>query len=182
MKTGPSRALAVALAVALLLSQPVAGQRPATSRAEERLLREVRHELVMLPYYTVFDNLEYKVRGYEVTLMGQVTMPTLKADAEHSVKRIEGVEKVVNHIEVLPLSPADDRIRRAIYQTLFSSNSPLFRYGWGAVPSIHIIVRGGRVTFVGVVDNEADKNTAILLANQVSGIFAVTNNLVVKKA
>ena len=178
---GLPRALTVALAIVLLWGRPVAGQRPATPRAEERLIREVRHELVMLPYYTVFDNLEYRVRGYEVTLTGQVTRPTLKADAEHAVKRIEGVEKVVNHIEVLPLSPADDRIRRAVYRSLFSSNSPIFRYGWGAVPSIHIIVKGGRVTLAGVVDTDADKNTAGLLANQVAGIFSVTNKLEVKK-
>ena len=181
MKIHLHRASVLALAIALLSGQPLAGQRAATPRGEERLIREVRHELVMLPYYTVFDNLEYRVRGYEVTLSGQVTQPSLKSDAEHSVRRIEGVEKVVNNIEVLPPSPFDDRIRRAVFRALFSENSPLFRYGWSVVPSMHIIVKGGRVTLAGVVDNGTDRNTAILLANQVSGTFSVTNNLEVKK-
>ena len=153
------------------------GQQPASERAVERLEREVRHELVTLPYYSVFDNLEYKVDGYAVTLAGQVTRPTLKSDAEKAVQQIEGVEKVVNQIEVLPLSPIDDRIRRAVYYALFSESSTLFRYGWGAVPPIHIIVKGGHLTLAGIVDNDADKNTATLLAKQVSGVFSVTNNL-----
>ena len=162
---------------ALFLVEATAfGQRP-SARAEERLEREVRHELVMLPYYSVFDNLEYKVEGYTVRLMGQTTRPNLKSDAENAVQRIEGVEKVDNQIEVLPPSPMDDQIRRAVYYSLFSERSPLFRYGWGAVPSIHIIVKSGRVTLAGVVDNETDKNTATLLVKNVSGIFSVTNNL-----
>jgi len=172
------------LTLSLLLSAVVlwgigAGlaQRPPSVRAIERLEREVRHELVMLPYYSVFDNLEYKVEGYQVTLMGQVTRPNLKSDAENAVRRIEGVEMVTNQIEVLPPSPMDDQIRRAVYYSLFSERSPLFRYGWGAVPPIHIIVKNGRVTLSGVVDNETDKNTATLLTKQVSGIFSVTNNL-----
>jgi len=172
------------LTLSLLLSAVVlwgigAGlaQRPPSVRAIERLEREVRHELVMLPYYSVFDNLEYKVEGYQVTLMGQVTRPNLKSDAENAVRRIEGVETVANQIEVLPPSPMDDQIRRAVYYSLFSERSPLFRYGWGAVPPIHIIVKNGRVTLSGVVDNETDKNTATLLTKQVSGIFSVTNNL-----
>jgi hyperosmotically inducible protein len=152
---------------------------PASSRGTDRIVREVRHELVMLRYYSVFDNLEYRVNGYTVTLLGQVVRPTLKSDAERAVNGIEGVEQVVNRIAVLPLSPADDRIRRAEYFALFSERSPLFRYGWGAVPPIHIIVSGGHVTLAGVVDSAADKNTAALLANQVSGVFSVTNNLLV---
>ena len=163
---------------ALFLVEATAfGQRPPSARAVERLEREVRHELVMLPYYSVFDNLEYKVEGYTVRLMGQATRPSLKSDAENAVQRIEGVEKVDNQIEVLPPSPMDDQIRRAVYYSLFSERSPLFRYGWGAVPSIHIIVKSGRVTLAGVVDNETDKNTATLLVKNVSGIFSVTNNL-----
>jgi len=165
------------LGVLLLVEGATFGQRPASVRAVERLEREVRHELVMLPYHSVFDNLEYKVEGYTVTLVGQVTRPNLKSDAEKAVEQIEGVEMVVNQIEVLPLSSTDDQIRRAVYYSLFSQNSPLFRYGWGVVPPIHIIVKGGKVTLTGVVDSEADKNTATLLAKNVSGIFSVTNNL-----
>src|SRR5206468_6993334 len=96
-------------------------------RAQDRITREVRHELVMLPYYGVFDNLAYKVEGYTVTLLGQVTRPTLKSDAENVVKKIEGVEKVKNEIEVLPLSPADDRIRRAEYRAIYG-DTVLHRY------------------------------------------------------
>ena len=146
-------------------------------RALNRIESKVRHELVMLPYYTVFDNLEFTVKEHIIALRGQVTNPTLKSDAENAVKRIEGVERVVNRIEVLPVSPADDRIRRAVYFTLYSERSPLFRYGRGAQPPIHIIVRNGHVTLVGLVDNVSDKNTAGLLANQVSGVFSVRNSL-----
>jgi osmotically-inducible protein OsmY len=127
------------------------GQSSSQDRARDYLAREVRHELVMLPYYSVFDWLEFQTQSDgTVVLSGQVTRPTLKSDAENVVKRIEGVTNVVNRIEVLPLSPNDDRIRRAVYRSLFNSNSPLFRYGLGAVPSIHIIVRNGNVTLKGL--------------------------------
>jgi hyperosmotically inducible protein len=135
----------------------------------------------MLPYYSVFDNLEYTVKDHIVTLRGQVTHPTLKSDAENAVRRIKGVESVVNRIEVLPASPADDRIRRAVYITLFAARSPLFRYGWGAVPPIRIIVKNGHVTLAGVVDTISDRNVAGLLANQVSGVFSVKNSLKIEK-
>jgi hyperosmotically inducible protein len=146
----------------------------------EKLVKEVRHELVMLPYYGVFDNLAYRVDGAKVTLFGQVTKPTLKSDAENVVKRIEGVERVDNEIEVLPLSPNDDRIRRAVYRAIFSK-PPLQRYQLGAVPPIHIIVKNGNVTLIGVVSSEGDKNIAGIAANGVSGVFGVTNNLAVEK-
>jgi len=147
-----------------------------SDKARERLIREVRHELVMLPYYGVFDNLAYKVDGYKVTLMGQVTRPTLKTDAERAVKSIEGVESVNNQIEVLPLSPNDDRIRLAVYRTIYS-HPTLNRYALMAVPPIHIIVKNGNVTLEGVVANEGDKNIANIQANGVSGVFSVKNNL-----
>jgi BON domain-containing protein len=165
-----------------LVTAPAArSQRTAVSpKGEERLVRAVREELVMLPYYGVFDNLAYKVDGYEVTLLGQVTRPTLKSDAEAVVKKIEGVEKVTNQIEVLPLSPNDDRLRLAVYRAIYSQ-AALERYALQAVPPIHIIVKNGNVTLVGVVANEGDKNIAGLRANGVSGIFSVTNNLTVEK-
>jgi hyperosmotically inducible periplasmic protein len=147
---------------------------------QEKITKEVRHELVMLPYYGVFDNLAYRVDGVKVTLFGQVTRPTLKDDAERVVKKIEGVERVDNEIEVLPLSPNDDRIRRAVYRAVFSK-APLQRYQLGAVPPIHIIVKNGNVTLIGVVSGEGDKTIAGMAANGVSGVFGVTNNLAVEK-
>jgi len=149
---------------------------PGGRNAQDRITREVRHELVMLPYYGVFDNLAYRVDGNTVTLLGQVTRPTLKSDAEHVVKDIEGVERVNNQIEVLPLSPMDDRIRMAEYRAIYSAPG-LDRYAMQAVPPIHIIVNNGKVTLEGVVANEGDKNMANVRANVVSGVFSVTNNL-----
>ena len=143
---------------------------------QERITREARHELVMLPYYSVFDNLAYKVEGNTLTLLGQVSRPSIKSDAENSVKKIEGVDKVVNNIEVLPTSPNDDRIRRAEYRAIYG-DATLSKYSWGAVPPIHIIVNNGHVTLEGVVDNEADKNVAGIRAKGVGSVFSVTNNL-----
>jgi hyperosmotically inducible protein len=147
---------------------------------QDKIAKEVRHELIMLPYYGVFDNLAYRVDGTKVTLFGQATRPTLKSDAENVVKRIEGVQIVDNEIEVLPLSPNDDQIRRATYRKIYS-NPALQRYQLGAVPPIHIIVKNGNVTLVGVVDSETDKNLAGIAANGVSGAFKVTNDLAVGK-
>lgn len=144
--------------------------------SQDRLVREVRHELIMLPYYGVFDTLSFRIEGRTVILDGQVVQPVVRSDAENSVKHIEGVEKVINNIEVLPPSPTDDRIRRAVYRSIYSYG-PLFKYGGMAVPPIHIIVKGGRVTLDGVVDSEADKNVAGMRANQVPGTFQITNNL-----
>ena len=146
-----------------------------------RLQEAVRKELVMLPFYGVFDNLEYSIDGYTVNLMGQVTRPTLKSDAESAVKHIEGVERVNNQIEVLPLSSSDDRIRLATYRAIFRDGS-LERYALQAVPPIHIIVKNGHVTLTGVVANSGDKTIAGLKANGVSGVFSVTNKLRTEKS
>lgn len=181
MKRGLIVVKAGLLTLAVVCGQLALAQQSEMERNTERIQRETRFQLVMLPYYTLFDNLEYTVNGDVVTLSGQVTRPTLKSEAEAATKQIEGVTKVINDIEVLPLSPADDKIRRAVYFSLFSQKGSLFRYGWAAVPSIHIIVKGGHVTLTGVVDSQADKNTAGLLAKGVSGVFSVTNNLQVKK-
>ncbi len=143
---------------------------------QQRIMKEVRHELVMMPYYSVFDNLAYKVDGNTVTLLGQVSRPNLKSEAENRVKQIEGVDKVVNNIEVLPTSPSDDRIRHALFNKLYS-DPVLSKYAWGAVPPIHIIVDNGRVTLEGVVDSENDKNVAGIRAKEVPGTFGVQNNL-----
>jgi osmotically-inducible protein OsmY len=157
-------------------------QSTGAQRMQERITRETRHELVMLPQLTIFDSLQYKVDGSTVTLLGQVRNASLKDEAERAVKKIEGVEKVDNQIEVLPPSPGDDRIRMAVAHAIFSQNSPLFRYSLGSLPPIHIIVKSGRVTLEGVVDSEADKNLAFMKANGVPGVFSVTNNLVVQKS
>jgi hyperosmotically inducible periplasmic protein len=141
-----------------------------------RVTREVRHELVMLPHLDVFDNRTYKVDGDTVTLMGQVVRPTLKTDAENAVKGIEGVEKVDNQIEVLPLSPNDDRIRRALYRAIYLTG-PLVRYDLPVLKPIRLIVKNGNIFLEGVVDNQADKDIAGIRAKGVSGAFAVTNNL-----
>ena len=146
----------------------------------DRIIKEVRHELVTLPYYGIFDDLAYRVDGSKVTLFGAVTQPVLKSDAEKAVKRVEGVTQVDNQIEVLPLSPNDDRIRRAVYRAIFSKPG-MEKYQLGAVPPIHIIVKNGNVTLVGPVVSEFDKNLAGIAANGVSGVFGVKNNLRIEK-
>ena len=147
------------------------------SADENRIAREVRHQLVMLPYFGVFDDLAFRVDGSTVTLMGSVTRPTLKSDAENVTKRVEGVTRVINNIEVLPLSPMDDQIRRAEYRAIYGDPTLSTRYGFRALPSIHIIVKNGHVTLEGVVANEADKNLIGIRAKGVSNVFSVTNNL-----
>ena len=135
----------------------------------------------MLPYYTVFDDLAYSVNGNTVTLLGYVTNPTLKSSAERVVKGLEGVEQVDDQIEVLPLSPDDNQIRRATYRAIYGQPG-LDRYALSAMPSIHIIVKNGHITLVGVVDSEADKDRAGIAANTVPGAFSVTNDLKVVPA
>jgi hyperosmotically inducible protein len=146
---------------------------------QNRITREVRHELVMLPYYGVFDNLAYRVDGSAVTLLGEVTRPTLKSDAGNVVKNIEGVTRVNNEIQVLPLSPMDDRLRMAEYRAIYGQTG-LDRYALQAVPPIHIIVNNGHVKLVGVVANQGDKDMAGIRANSVAGVFSVENDLQVE--
>jgi len=140
------------------------------------LAGQVRHQLVMIPYYSVFDDLNYSVDNGVVTLSGAVTWPVVKDDAERSVKKLPGVTQVINNIRVLPLSTFDNRIRLAEYRSIYGFGG-LYRYGMGTQPSIHIIVDNGHVTLIGVVDSEADKNLANIRANTVPGVFSVTNNL-----
>jgi len=157
-----------------------AQERPASPRATQRIQKEVLHELRMLPYFGVFDNLTYKVDGGTVTLMGQVTRPTVKSDAEKAVKSIEGVEKVVNNIEVLPVSPIDDELRIKLYRAIYGYPA-LERYALPVNKPIRIIVKNGHVTLEGLVDSQMDKNIAGLQANSMPGVFSVTNNLRVEK-
>jgi hyperosmotically inducible protein len=177
-------ALLLIFSMAALASPTIQDNQPAgalNQKSIDRIYKEVRHELVMLPYYGVFDNLSYKVDpDGTVTLIGQVSRPTLKSDAENAVKRIEGVEKVVNNLEVLPSSPNDDRVRRDAYRAIFG-NDVLSQYQLRAVPPIHIIVNNGHITLEGVVARQMEKQIAGMQANGVHGAFSVTNNLVVEE-
>jgi hyperosmotically inducible protein len=170
-----------ALAAATVLAASVVVAAPADQSGEraafERLAKKVRKELVTLPWYGVFDNLAYEIDGSTVTLSGQVVQPSTRKDAERRVRKLAGVERVVNNIEVLPLSSFDDSIRRDAYRALFGWNSPLFRYGRGTNPSIHIVVERGQLTLEGVVSTEGDRRLAYVLVNSVPGVFSVTNNL-----
>lgn len=161
-----------------LFAAPKPNQVPNNAKDNAAWLpEEVRERLVTLPFYSVFDNLQYKIDGTKVTLLGQVAKPSLKSDAEKAVKTIPGVTAVDNQIEVLPLSPMDDRIRQAEFRAIYSFPT-LQRYALRAVPPIHIIVKNGNVTLEGVVATQADKDAAGIRANTVSGVFSVTNNLI----
>ncbi len=183
----------LAATIPVLASQPGSAQdsgtmpshqNPATpldGQDLQRITNEVRHQLVLLPYYGVFDNLAYKVSGDgTVTLQGQVTRPTLKSDAENVLKKIEGVERIDNQIQVLPPSPADDRIRMATYRAIYG-NEVLSQYAVRAVPPIHIIVNNGNVTLEGVVNRPMDKQAAEMQAKGVPGVFSVTDHLSVEQ-
>lgn len=181
MNTFKGKVLAIATALMLSASAAVAAPATEQSSVQTQLAKKVRKELVTLPWYGVFDNLEYEIEGSTVTLYGQVVQPSTRKDAERRVAKLAGVERVVNNIEVLPLSSFDDNIRARTYRALFGLNSPLFRYGRGVNPSVHIVVNGGHVTLEGVVSNEGDRRMAYILANGVSGVFSVTNNLRAEK-
>jgi hyperosmotically inducible protein len=167
-------ALALAVASLPLMVAPAVGQD--LSRVE----RQIRRELVTLPFYSVFDDLLFRVDGTKVTLMGKVTRPTLKSGAEKAIKNIEGVGEIDNKIEVLPVSPNDDRIRVAAYRAIYGQ-SAMQRYQMQAVPPIHIIVKNGDIELEGVVATEGEKNIAGIQAKGVNGAFTVKNNLRVQK-
>jgi hyperosmotically inducible protein len=169
------------LALATLGTAQNAQRDQPSAKAQERIIKEVRHELLMLPYFGVFDYIAFKVDGFNVTLLGEVVRPTLKSDAENVVKHIEGVEKVDNQIEVLPPSPMDDRLRVRLFRAIYQYPA-LQKYELGVQKPIRIVVKNGHVTLEGVVDSDADKNLAGLRANSVSGIFSVSNNLQVSKS
>ncbi len=179
------KATTVTLLFAMLALAPAFAQnsqeRPLSQAGIDRITREVRHELLLLPYYGVFDNLAYKVGpDGTVTLLGEVARPSLKSDAENVVKKIEGVEKVDNQIKVLPVSGNDDQIRRATYRAIYG-NSTLAPYSMRAVPPIHIIVDHGHVTLEGVVARQMDKQIAEMQAKSVPGVFSVDDNLRVEE-
>jgi hyperosmotically inducible protein len=174
--------LALILLCAATLATAAASQAPQdrAQRARENLIREVRHQLAMLPYYSIFDYLTFQVDGDHVTLNGATVRDTLKSDAEKAVKGIEGVSGVTNNIEVLPLGSLDWQIRRAVFRAIYRE-PVLSRYAESSMPAIHIIVRNGNVTLEGVVDKDSDKNLAGIRANGVPNVFGVKNNLVVAK-
>lgn len=147
------------------------------SKGDDRLVQAVRHELLMLPYYSIFDDLAFSAQGDTVTLLGDVTRPVLKSDAENVVKKVEGVRQVVNKINVLPLSTMDDQIRMAMFRAIYGDPQIGMRYGHQALPSIHIIVSNGHVRLEGVVANEGDKNLINIRANSVPNVFSVDNQL-----
>ena len=163
-----------AFAMLLLAVMPAVAM--AQGAINPQLAKKVRHELVMLPYYGVFDNLAYSINGGTVTLYGQVVRASTRSDAERSVKRIAGVSRVVNNIKVLPLSRIDDGIRARTYRSIAQMGG-LYRYLQGANPSLHIVVDRGHVTLEGVVSGTGDRNLAYIAANRVPGVFSVTNNL-----
>jgi hyperosmotically inducible protein len=152
----------------------------AEQKSEQRIIREVGHELRMMPQFSIFDNIAYKVTGDTVTLLGQVNHAVLKDDAEKRIKHIEGVDNVVNDIEILPPSFNDDRLRRQLARAIYRSPR-LSQYAIQPVPPIHIIVKNGHVWLEGVVRDQGDKNVAGLSANGVPGVFSVENNLQVEK-
>jgi hyperosmotically inducible periplasmic protein len=159
-------------------------ERPGTrdTRRMEALKEEVRHQLVTLPYYSVFDWLQAEVKpDGTVTLMGAVTRPSTKDDAEARVKMLEGASRVINNIEVLPLSPMDGQLRIAAYRAIFRYDSPLFRYATQSVPPIHVIVKNGHITLKGIVANEGDSTLAYMAAQGVPGAFEVKNELQIEQ-
>ncbi len=167
-------------------NQPTAGaqnsaaEQPMSAEVQAKLVQGIRRAIIMLPYFGVFDNIEFQLQGRTVILQGQVTESILKPDAEKAVKKVEGVEKVVNNIEVLPPSPMDNRLRQQVRQAIYSYG-PLFKYSNMPNPPIRIIVKNSRVTLYGVVDTETDKNLCTMRVNQISGVMSVTNNLRVVK-
>jgi hyperosmotically inducible periplasmic protein len=166
--------LALAAVLAIGASPVFAGT---NNPPAQDLAGQIRHQLVMIPYYSVFDDLNYSIDANGVvTLSGDVVNPVVKTDARNSVKRLAGVTQVVDNIKILPPSSFDDRIRRAEYRSIYGY-AGMYRYGLGTQPSIHIIVDNGHVTLIGVVDNQADKDVANIRANAVPGVFSVTNNL-----
>jgi hyperosmotically inducible protein len=181
MKAIRTKLIAIAGLVVLTAASAVAAQPGPTIAAQSPgMMKDIRKKLVTLPYYGVFDNIAFRLDGGTVTLFGQVIRPSTRSDAARRVSKIEGVDRVVNKIEVLPLSSYDDSIRARTYRAVFRSGS-LYRYAQGANPSVHIIVKRGRVTLEGVVANKMDSQLAYVAANGVSGVFSVTNNLRIEK-
>jgi hyperosmotically inducible periplasmic protein len=174
----------IAVFLILVLAAPAVSAQTQMSKgtgSNRKLIEEVRHRLVLLPYYNVFDNLSFTVEENTVVLTGQVVRASLKSDAESAVRRLEGVNKVANEIEVLPLSPTDDRLRIALYRAIYGSEPLQVKYAVRSVPPIHIIVNNGQISLEGVVDSQSDKALIGIVANGVPEVFSVKNNLRVQE-
>lgn len=172
--------LAVSLLLAGVSIMPAYAQNFAASRSTRPIEDQVRKKILMLPRYEIFDAIGYQVNGDTVTLTGKVRNAVNRKDAERSVAKIPGVTRVVNNIEVLPLGGFDDSIRVRLYQTLARSGS-LSRYLWENNPSVRLIVDRGHVSLEGYVSTRGDYNTMNILAHGVSGVFSVSNNLIIDK-
>ncbi|BDC49578.1 hypothetical protein F183_A18940 [Bryobacterales bacterium F-183] len=146
---------------------------------EARMVRQIRHELIMQPFYGVFDDLSFRVEGNTVTLFGAVVRPSMKNSSEQVVKDVEGVDRVINQIEVLPTSPQDDRIRMAVFRAIYG-HPAMTRYAIQAIPPVHIIVKNGNVKLVGMVGTEQDRTIANIQARAVPGTFQVDNQIQVE--
>lgn len=176
----------IAAGLAMAQNQPQSRQQNQlliSSPEEAHIVKDVRHNLLMLPYYSIFDDISFSVNGSVVTLEGACPSgPPLdiRSDAAAAVKRVEGVTQVINNIKELPLSPMDDRIRRAVARAIYGDQDIGTRYGYQALPSIHIIVDNGHVTLKGVVDNQMDDTMIKMRANQVPNVFSVTDDLVIE--
>lgn len=174
-------AMLFVLATPVLLSQSAPAKK--TQKPQENLppglSGEIRHQLASLPFYSVFDFVRFTLEGKKVTLTGQVVRHSLKDDAEAAMKSIEGVDAVVNQIEVLPASPSDNELRRAIYRALYEDPT-LARYSTQNVPPIHIIVKNGNLSLEGYVESLSDKNLAASRAGSVTSLLSLKNNLVVR--
>jgi hyperosmotically inducible protein len=179
-KTSMKKLIATAFLMTMLSMALPALAKPMNSAETQKLEKKIRKELVTLPFFSVFDNLSFKVEDGTVTLYGQVVRPSMRKDAVRVVERVTGVEEVVNQIEVLPLSNFDDRIRFAVYRAVYRQPG-LDRLSMMAVPPIHIIVKNGNVTLEGIVNNKGDSTRAFIAANGVSNVFSVTNNLRVER-
>lgn len=174
------KAFIAAIVLVSLSASPLGAQRGSqpSPKFTRNAQKQIMHEILMLPYYGVFDVIGFKLEGYNVTLYGHVVNASLRSDAQHAIKKIEGIENINNQIEILPPSPMDDRLRRELFRAIYGY-TPLQRYGVGSNRPIHIIVDHGHVTLEGVVDSSGDRNLVNIRANGVPGVFSVTNNLLV---
>ena len=183
MKVLVTLAAAALLSVSMPSNARIAGasqkspDKPAKGFTSMRIDDEVRHQLLMLPYYGVFDWLECEVQPTGLVLRGEVRRPSNKSDAEAAIRKVDGVSRITNQIEILPVSTTDDQIRIAVYRAVFKYEGPLFRYATQSVPPIHIIVKNGHVTLKGVVEDSGDRQLAYTFANGVPGVFEVVNDL-----
>lgn len=183
----PFRAIAILLLLCSLLSGSSWGHEQAAafakpSKVEDAyptaLSREIHHQLLVLPFYSVFDSISFSLQGGRVTLTGQVLRRALKEHAEAAVKSIEGVTVVVNQIEILPASASDDDLRDSVYRSIYEDPT-LARYAVQNIPPIHIVVENGNVTLEGSVESASDKKLASVRAASGSNVHSVKNNLIV---